>query len=130
MPDPTTPIFALAALALLVASGYLTWRALQHRDLLRESAAVIALGLAGAMAYETAALATGSRPTISGIVADEFARHPVQWLAFSLPVPLLVGGLVVHFTLRRRQASWFVFAGGLVTYLLGGLFVYAFHLLP
>jgi len=123
-------IFAFAAVAFLAGAVYLTWQAIKHRDLLRESAAVIALGLAGAMAYEAAALATGRMATISVIVAQEFALHPLQWLAWFLPVPALGGALTFHFMARRREARWFVFLGGGVAYLLGGFLAFELHWLP
>src|SRR5262245_59749124 len=112
-------IFALAALLLLAWSAWLTWRAMRHRDLLRESTAIMALGLSGALAYEATELATGREPTISMILAQEFARHPLEWLAWFLPVVVLVGALTFHFVALRRQARWFVFAAGGMAYLLG-----------
>lgn len=53
-------------------------------------------------------------------MADEFARHPLVYLAIFLPLMLLAGGLSAHFTLRApRPEGWLVVAGALVAYLGG-----------
>jgi len=112
--------FGVGALILLVVAVLYVARGLQLRDPLRLSFAIIALGFAVALAYETAAITTGVDPTISAIVADEFARHPGVYLAIFLPLMLLAGGLSAHFTLRApRPEGWLVVTGALVAYLGG-----------
>lgn len=123
--------FAAAALILLAVAALYAVRGLQLRDPLRVAFGVIALGFALALAYETSAITTGADPTISAIVADEFARHPGVYLVIFLPLMLLAGGLAAHFTLRAPSPTWWlVVATGAVAYVGGAVLVDRLGLLP
>ena len=127
---PGTAAFVVATLVLLVAGMLMAGRGFQLRDPLRLAFAVILLGFAGALAYETFAYATGLDPTISLITATEFARHPVAWLAFFLPAMLLAGALAMHFVSLGGTFRWWVVVAGAVAYLVGGIVTWRTGWLP
>jgi hypothetical protein len=123
--------FALAAVILLAGFALYAARGLQLRDPLRLALALLALGFAVALAYEAASIATGADPTISAIVADEFARHPVVYLAIFIPLMVLAGGLAAHFTLAAPgRVWWLVVAAGVAAYVAGAVLVDRLRLLP
>jgi hypothetical protein len=62
------------------------------------AAALICLGFAVAMAYETIAVATGLKPTISDIVAGTVLDHPVWAYVWVGAAFFLFGLLLDHFT--------------------------------
>lgn len=115
-----TAVFVAAALVLLIAAALMAGRGLHYRDPLRLAFAVILLGFAGAVAYEAFAYGTELDPTISFITATEFARHPVVWLAFFLPLMLLAGALALHFVALGGTFRWWVLLLGALAYLAGG----------
>ncbi len=61
------------------------------------AAALVCLGLALAMAYESWALASGAAPTISDILASGAFTHPVWARIGFFAAGLVVGGLAVYF---------------------------------
>lgn len=123
--------FAAATLILLAVAALYAARGLQLRDPLRVAFGIIALGFALALAYEAAAIFTGAELTISAIVADEFARHPLVWLSIFIPLMLLAGGLAAHFTLAAPgRVWWLVVAAGVAAYVAGAALVDRLGLLP
>ena len=62
------------------------------------AAALILLGGAVAMFYETVAVATGRIPTISDIVAGTVLDHPVWAYVWVAATFFLIGLLLDHFT--------------------------------
>jgi hypothetical protein len=59
--------------------------------------ASLAIGLGGALAYETYAILSGKTPTISKIAAGEIAVHPHRGMVIAFVAGGAVTGLVAHF---------------------------------
>lgn len=116
-------MFAGSGLVLAVATVLLAVRAGELRDPLRGALALVTLGFAAVLAYETFAYLTGIEPTISFLAALEFAVHPALWLGLFLPFMLLAGALAHHFTFGGHRPHWGVIAAGAAAYLLGAVLV-------
>ena len=96
-------VLALAALS-FGAQGYLVG------DVLRAPLALILLGLALALAYESHAVRHGRaahlHPTIARVAGLEFLQHPAAWLVVLVGLMGLAGALVIHFTSLLRFQPW------------------------
>jgi hypothetical protein len=119
---PGTVAFGLGTLALLAAGLLLVWIGLERRDPLRLGFAVVVLGGAAMLGYETFAYGTRLDPTISGIAAFQFARHPIAWLSVLAAAMVVIGSLSHHFTFAGHRTHWYVLGIGLAG-LFGGWFL-------
>jgi hypothetical protein len=118
---PGTVTFAIATASLLAAALLLAWIGLERRDPLRLGFAVVVLGGAAMLGYETFAYGTRLDPTISGIAAFEFVRHPILWLSVLAATMGVIGVLSHHFTFAGHRTHWYVLGVGLISLLAGWL---------
>lgn len=116
---PGTLVFGALTLLAVAGAILLYRRALGLDDPLGGGFALVVTGAAAMLAYETFAYGTRLAPTISLLVAGQFAAHPVVWVAVALVGTGLLGALTQHFLFAGHRRHLAVLAGCVLAYVVG-----------